>query len=511
MNRGRAIGLSMGITALAATFAPGAIATGHAAVSLVYASGGTNQNGFGAPNELPSSGGLGEPTLIHDSQNRLFVTAPQAIGNVNSAGGSPMWTSTDLGTTFSTPIRSQACTAVSGGDTDLVADSNDNIYQTDLYLANSCLSVSEDHGTTFTAGNPYGTGIQPGDDRPWLAYNAISNQNYATYDGFDAVHVANTGPIANPAAGITMVQDVAAVPESALSGSAVPGGTRQCVCPPGGIAADNSAGPHTGRVYVSFSYQTGIAIAYTDLVGTCPNCTASPTWSAPIAIPDSASGSAFQDEWNFAPIKVDSAGTVYLMWAHAASYDGGTRLASGSVVEQYAYSTDGGSTWSTPVTLSTESGTTTFPTMDVVSPGVIDAAWYGTTATGDPNAVAGDSVWNVYYTRVTGANTTTPTVDAPAIAVAGIHNGCIQTGGGGSCPDRSLLDFFQLADTTDGVPNIVYVVGDVNSGVNVWFTRLATPGPGLPEAPLTALLVPAAAGAIIAVRRRRRPGVDAIG
>ena len=51
-----------------------------------------------------------------------------------------------------------------------------------------------------------------------------------------------------------------------------------------------------------------------------------------------------------------------------------------------------------------------------------------------------------------------------------MHNGCIQTGGGASCPDRSLLDFFQITDVS-GHPNIVYTTGDVNAGVNLYFTK----------------------------------------
>lgn len=39
-----------------------------------------------------------------------------------------------------------------------------------------------------------------------------------------------------------------------------------------------------------------------------------------------------------------------------------------------------------------------------------------------------------------------------------------------SCPDRSLLDFFQVTDIS-GIPNIVYTVGDANAGVNLYFTK----------------------------------------
>ncbi|HVA60548.1 MAG TPA: hypothetical protein VNG13_08430 [Mycobacteriales bacterium] len=464
------------------------------------------QNGFTCPVQLPSSGGLGEPTLIADDGAgnagvpRLFVTAPQGVGNVQTAGGSPLYTSTDAGATWSGPVRSQECTGLSGGDTDLAVDASDNVYQTDLWLGNSCLSVSEDHGGSFTAGDPYGQQLQPGDDRPWLAYDgtiANGGELFGVYDGFNGLHIANTGPLVSPALGIQSVSDNVVIPESAVSGGATPSASvRQCVCPPGGVTVDNSNGTHRGRVYVSFSDANGLRVAYDDpdLAGTTP----SGTWTY-TAINDASSGSAFQDEWNFAPITVDPNGTVYVMWAHAAAFASST-AGAGGVQEYYAYSKDGGATFSTPVLLSAEDGTggsggtTTFPTMHVVSPGVIDAAWYGTSSTGDPNQVPSTATWNVYYARVTAADTATPSVSAPEVAVADMHNGCIQTGGGASCSDRSLLDFFTVTDAS-GQPNIIYTAGDVTNGANLYFTNLTTVPASLPEAPVTVLLV--LAGALI--------------
>lgn len=481
--------------------------------------GGTNQNGFTAPVELPSSSGLGEPTIIHDSGAgnggvaRLFVTAPQALGNVQQ-GGSPLYTSTDGGATWTGPVRSLECTGLSGGDTDLDTDAGDNVYQTDLWLGNSCLSVSEDHGTSFTAGNPFGSELQPGDDRPWIAYDAASNQNYLTYDGVDALHMTNTAALANPALGIQAITDNVVIPESAVNTSATPDSVRECVCPPGGVAADNSGGAHNGRVYVSYSYQHGTAISYADLTGTCPACDAGPTWTGPIAIPNSGgSGSAFQDEWNFDPIKVDSHGTVYVMWGSAPGFDASGNTAPNGVLMQFASSTDGGTTWNGPFTVSTNTTTNTFPTMDVVGPGQLQFAYYGAPGvTSDPNSVSSSQQWNVYYATATNADTATPTISTPEIAIQDMHDGCIQTGGGASCSDRSLLDFFQLTTDLSGNPNIIYTAGDVTNGVNLFFTKLDAPAADTPDAPWAALLlVPGAMVALIGFRRanRKRPPVTA--
>ncbi|MFZ0179105.1 MAG: hypothetical protein WAL84_04440 [Candidatus Dormiibacterota bacterium] len=438
--------------------------------------GGAARNGFAAPVAIPSSAGLGEPTIVHDNGAgnggvaRLFVTAPQAIGNINTSGGSPLFTSLDGGAHWSAPVRSQLCTGLSGGDTDLGVDTGNNVYQTDLWLGNSCLSVSEDHGASFAAGNPFGSELQPGDDRPWISYNKLHNQLYITYDGLDALHVSNTASLANPALGIQTINDNVVVPESAVSGT--PDSVRGCVCPPGGIASDNSNGVHAGRVYVSYSYQHGTAISYSDPTCTALACTTA-TWTGPILIPNTGgSGSAFEDEWNFDPIGVDSKGTVYVMWGRAVGYDATNNVAPNGVAIQYASSSDGGSHWNGPFTLSTTTQTNTFPTMSVTGAGKLQFAYYGAPgATGDPNAVAGTQPWNVYYGTVSNANTATPKISKPVVAIQDFHNGCIQTGGGAACADRSLLDFFTVTTDLRGIPNIIYTGGDLANGVQLYFTK----------------------------------------
>jgi len=453
------------------------ITVGAALGSTVLAAGGggTAGTGFVAPVQVPQSGGLGEPSLIVDSSGRLIATSPQSIGTI-TGGGSPVWTSTDGGASWAGPVAPRG-DPVSGGDTDLVVDSADNIYQADLWLGNSAMAVSTDHGATFIA-NEYGH-TQPGDDRPWLAYSKKDNAVYMVFDGVDAVHVARSAPLVKPQAGLLLAQDVPAVPESAvtvgigvsISGTGAPF-VRQCTCPPGGIAVDQSS----NSVYITYSRQNGngtgggnggVGVARSDNGGL--------TWSN-FSIPGTgSSGSAFDTEYNFAPVKVDANGTVYVAWSEGKGMTtdaNGNHVAGGGVVTKYAYSTDKGQTWSAPVSLSTGNGTSTFPTLDVVSPGVIDVAWYGTSATVDPNLVASTASWDVDYAQVTAANTATP-VFTPAVAVSGIHNGCIQVGGSGAglCSDRSLLDFFQLAVDHAGKADIIYSSGSVANGTNLFFTR----------------------------------------
>jgi hypothetical protein len=448
-------------TATTLALALGAALAGSA---LAAGGGGTAGTGFTAPVQIPQSDNLGEPTLAVDSTGRLLVTAPQAIGNVNG-GGSPVWTSTTKGASWQGPVHPTG-DPVSGGDTDLAIDGQNAIYQADLWLGNSAMAVSTDHGASFVA-NEYGH-TQPGDDRPWLAYSKKDNAIYMVYDGVDAVHVAKSAPLVASQLGTVLAQDVAVIPEVALNSSAIATApVRMCVCPPGGIAVDQKS----GSVYVTYSRQNGTGIG--GGVGVARSDDGGLTWTT-MSIPRTGSGgSAFDTEYNFAPVKVDSAGTVYVAWAEGRNVGrdaSGNHLAAGGVVIRYAYSTTRGATWSAPVTLS-GAGTTTFPTLDVVSPGVIDVGWYATSAAGDPNLVPATASWNVDVARVTRANTSRPAA-AVAVAVKGIHTGCIQTGGSGAslCSDRSLLDFFQLVDVA-GRANIIYTAGTASAGTFLYFVR----------------------------------------
>lgn len=451
-------------------------------ITMTHAAGpysGTAENGFSSPVALPQSAGLGEPTIVHDDAAgnggaaRLYVTGPQGLGNVMTGGGSPLYTSTDGGAHWSGPVRSQLCAGLSGGDTDLGVDKAGDVYQTDLWLVNSCLSVSTNNGQSFAAGNPFGSELQPGDDRPWISYNKTENQLYIAYDGLDALRVSSTAALINPLLGIQTISDNVVVPESAIETSSIPDSVRNCVCPPGGIASDNSSGARAGRVYVSYSYQHGTAISYSDPTCTALGCTAL-NWTGPITIPNSgSSGSAGEDEWNFDPIAVDGNGTVYVAWAEASGYDAANHLARNGVAIKFASSSDGGSHWNGPFTVSTSTATNTFPTMSVAGPGALQIAYLGAPgAAGDPNQTGSAQQWNVYYSTVTGAGSGAPAIVAPTVAVSDVHNGCIQTGSGALCADRSLLDFFTLTTDLSGRPNIIYTGGDVTNGVQLYFTKL---------------------------------------
>jgi hypothetical protein len=424
------------------------------------ASGGTAGAGFKTPVLLQGSDSFGEPSIARDAQGRLFVTAPRGlVTSATTDQPSPIWISTDGGASFQGPMVPALAGTVSqpldGGDTDIIAvpDSTQSVFQTDLWLGDTTMRVSTDHGQTWLS-NEAGHS-SPGDDRPWLAYSGKDQSLYVVYDGFDAVHVARATLAAGPQGGIAFVQDVAAVPECLIGNQylvrnnkpnlklanpcygGTPATIRQCVCPPGGIAVD----PNSGSVYITYSRQNGAAgggvgVARSDDLGL--------TWSYFNVPKTGSTGSAFDTEWNFDPVKVDSLGNLYVAWGE---------LINGSVQIRLAVSRDRGQTWSTPVRVSTASATNVFPTLDVVAPGAVDIAYYGTTKPGDPNEV--NASWNVYVSKVTNAFGSASVTTAKA--VSGIHSGAIESSNESS--DRSLLDLFQLLVDASGKANVIYTAG----------------------------------------------------
>src|SRR5207253_7422791 len=303
------------------------------------------QQAFSAPLQLPGSFGFGEPSIAIGS-GRIVITAPNGLlTTATTDQPSPVWISSNGGASFQGPIFPADAGVVAmpagGGDTDLALDSAGDIFQTDLWLVDTTTRVSTDGGQTWLS-DVY-SHTSPGDDRPWLAYSPHDASLYMVYDGIDALHVARSTLAAGPQGGIAFVQDVPAVPECLIGGqyllhnnkpqiklanpcySGTPVNVRQCVCPPGGVAVDRN----TGSVYITYSRQNGAAGGG---VGVARSDDQGLSWNA-YSIPSTGStGSAFDTEWNFQPVKVDSLGNVYVTWGEVTK--------NGSVQIRFAVSKD---------------------------------------------------------------------------------------------------------------------------------------------------------------------------
>jgi hypothetical protein len=440
---------------------PGVHRATGAAVTQSVGGSGTGFSHVGLPGSAIVTG---EPSLALDPDGAIYVTGPTSIPHDPSISGSPLWKSTDGGLHFTGPVATGTAglTAAEfgGGDSDLVFDSNGVLYLVSLWLGNSQIAVSTDKGASFVA-QPLAH-VTPVDDRPWITHDPVTDSLYLVWDGGDGLHVGRTllrdktaGTPAHEVGSLLFAQDVVAVPETPVGGSAVPDGggiTRQCVCAPGTIAVDPA-----GNVFIAYSSQLGMAVATSRDQGL--------TWTQSV-VPHTATGSAFDLGYVFQTIRSDGDGNLYLTWSQGP--------AEGPIHVYFSYLPSGASTWHEPIRVSTTKNAVfgtlaTFPNRS----NAVDIAYYGTDDfVGQPNTASESTRWNLYL-----AQSLDPLGGGPfvtKVALPAVHDGAIETGGLGGAADRSLGDFFGLVVDPNGLADIVTAVGNVESGTTIQFVHQET-------------------------------------
>ncbi|MDP9260085.1 MAG: DUF11 domain-containing protein, partial [Actinomycetota bacterium] len=199
-----------------------------------------------------------------------------------------------------------------------------------------------------------------------------------------------------------------------------------------------------------------------------------------------ASFPGFKTAGNFPNLAIDRSGNLYAVWEQAP-VEAATGYITGDTVLKYSYSTDDGSHWSTPITIPTpglHNNVYAWPAAG--DDGRVDIAWYGTTATANPNdptcgpgappnpnnpttgtplggpdAVT-SGTWSVYMVQTLNAHAATPTFTPPILASQHyVHKGGLQTIIGGLCGPRNLGDFLQMRIGSKGEAQIAYA--DSNS------------------------------------------------
>jgi hypothetical protein len=121
-----------------------------------------------------------------------------------------------------------------------------------------------------------------------------------------------------------------------------------------------------------------------------------------------------------------------------------------SAVVMYSTAAGFGSTWSSPTAI-VSSGTSVFPWIDARA-GKIAVSLYHTTASGNPSTVSGSATWNIKYLENTGTGWgTLTTADSTAVKTGPI---CVD---GINCSaDRELGDFQMVVIDNNGKANIAY-------------------------------------------------------
>ncbi|HEU0132927.1 MAG TPA: sialidase family protein [Mycobacteriales bacterium] len=387
-------------------------------------------------------GDYGEPGLSVDGAN-VYVTTP-------GDGGAVWALSRNGGRSFTKkptvrPPADQQRGAAPGSDSDVAVGEDGAVYVGDLTIDGIEVSRSTDGGETFPQRVFLDTDLSA--DREWLwvdgkgdeaivyvAWHELATGTMlvkrSTDAGktFDAVpHVVYT----NPQTGV----------ESAHNGSSI-----------GQITSDGK-----GHVYVVY----GITRADTLTGATPPVIPISKivmsvsddygvTWQDITVNPGYADAN-YGNFWMAAA--VDKGGTVYV------TYSGRNHDATEPMRVFLQASKDFGRTWTEEYVVSPEGGNSLFGWVAGGRAGDAVVSWYHTDS---DNKDAADAQWVVQVAHVTGLADGTPVRRLGTASDHVMHEGGICTFGilcgvvPGTSDDRSLLDFFKVATTADGLAAVVF-------------------------------------------------------
>ncbi|MFZ5853748.1 MAG: post-COAP-1 domain-containing protein [Chloroflexota bacterium] len=477
----------------------GLVITAVLAASLLVASAASGAATFGAPFRLdnPSNPfGLGvqdvEPSIRVDTLGNVF---PGAIRGVPA--GVDLWRVYApydsahyeyLGQPDGTPPiagvgpgqDNDPGIGLGGGDIDIASSCETNLLNvSSLTLATTNNFNSADQGHSFTATEP-SSASHVGVDRQWYdndgpltiyqsVHNIAAGNSIVVTRSTDGglTWLPTTGQVINPAQPDAFG---AALPFNNKLGNIVVDQHRHYlyqVYSAGATASDNVNGFALHAVWMAVSLDQGA------------------TWTDHLIYADPSP--SMRTDNVFPVVAVDDAGNVYAVWSLIDSAD--ASLHPGTFV---SYSTDFGSTWSTPLRVNDPSQKVTlFPWIDAAGDGGVDIVYYGTTAnTNDTGAV-----WNVFMAQSLNGHAAIPTFANTQLTGTGgadpIHEGNISIGGlqpSGS-DDRSLADLFQVAIDYQGLANISWTAdwydradpGNTGDG-QAWFIhQTAGAIPGVPN------------------------------
>jgi hypothetical protein len=486
---------------------------------------------FRADTVLPGSNGA-EPSIAVDTsptatRNNIYVSA--------ISPGANLWHSYDGGQTWSAPVPFDANGPSRGGDADVTVSDNGTVVVADLNIAYTQVQTSTDQGKTFSAGT---TGVTtPESDRPWLTAGAGSNL-YVSYHDFagETIQVCPSTDlgttflpcrIAEGPNDPTIPLNCAENTDIGRSLRVDPVDSSLNLVFSCSTTAQNAANPPYGPVtnyYMSKSTDGGI------------------TWTSyPMFAADTSGGKAPAMSNFWTSFVIDSAGNYYALMD--GTFDDLTVPANPYHVFLLT-STNHGVTWSAPKIVDHETdgkGTHVLSDIAVSTPGQADIVWYGTTATGEPNGVCGNTAaqgpcpnneglpidtaagappWRVSMAQTFNALDTTPSFTQTPVTTEATHFGEVCTNGlvcGSS--DRSLLDYISIALDCRGNAHVAFAGNPTEStggpttareADQVGGSTIAAPaacgapvGGSVAETPWAPLLPAAGVGIVVALGARR--------
>jgi hypothetical protein len=470
-----------------------------ASLGLLLARGGTPAHAVTSPTPT-----FGQPTisgiqgvgfeqdirLDPTNANRVYTSAPGSL----SSDTTWIWHSTDGGKTFkwipaATPAEGTAVSTdgkvnpscAGGGDSELAVDGAGHLYFADLTLANFSTARSDNNGLSFVACS--NTGVPDTVvDRQWYTTDGdpVSGGNiYLVND-----EIGPGAPICGSSLGNNVLVMYRSPVNPALASTTAGiqfgaankiSGVNTCnegimgndeVSPVATTTDELAGSPRVKHIFVIHDNATLNAI----LIGRCfPVAFGPPV--AGVSDPSGlnckdlpvASFPGFKTGANFPTMAIDKAGNLYAVWEQAPLNGSGQ---AGDTVLKYSFSTNEGTTWSSPITIATPGlNNNVFAWPAAGDDGRVDIAFYGTPASvnlSDPTCTNGgpdatNGLWSLYMVQTLNGHATSPTFTAPILAGEHyIHKGTIQTLIGGQCGDRTLGDFLQMRLGSRGEAQIGY-------------------------------------------------------
>jgi hypothetical protein len=384
-----------------------------------------------------------EPQVRAALDGTFYASSENGLG-----AGTEAWKSGDGGlhyTALTSPNATSATQATGvapgGGDTDLAiapvknAERQYNVYVASLSLANVDVSTSTDGGKTWSL-NPIGATI-PGDDREWIAADGASKVCISYHD----VATFNIDVNCSSDAGTTFTQ----LGEAFDTNHAW-------------LAQNNSTGnlvidPNSHIVYQTFSGIANTGEVPCSQAGTCGNHVVY------VAV-STDGGKTFTDQvvydnptttvsygHQFVNLSIDRAGNLYSVYSDNHN-------------TFYSFSTNHGTTWSTPVQVNpTGAATAIMPWSVANNAGHLDIVFYGTSyydGVNPPDSYPSSATWYVYFVqnlRATKSGSTFTSIKTTPI----VHFGGVCESGVTCSGNRDLFDDFGVAaNPNTGLASIIY-------------------------------------------------------
>ena len=384
---------------------------------------------FGPPVAV-NGANVGEPGIVADGAGNLYIDGPPGLPSA-----SPVFKSTDGGSTWTQTPASLRAAFPGGGDVNLAVDrATGKLYMVDLWLASSTTSRSTDGAQSWIA-NPLNVPIE---DRPWVATAGGGNVYLVTHQvPLGLVVSKSVSPLDGVAYPLTTVAATANDQEG-------------CLCPPGNIIAEHSA---TGdMVGFAYSTQTGVKFARSVDGGM--------SFTNTVLAPDNAAVSTLEAF----PVVADAGnGQLFAVWLEDPTDGSANHI-------RMARSSDFGSTWTDlPVSTLPQFGTSVYPWVDATG-SKISISVYQTSSTAkafpQPDNVPSTAQWFETYLESTDGGST---FSNQIVDQTPVKTGPICTQGANCSGNRQLLDFQTVTIGPTGLADLAYARVTSSSTVQTMF------------------------------------------